>query len=768
MWAAIRSDLQEFALGIADETDQVIASTASKTSTPISGKARDAAVLNDDGEVIEGGYAATGAISSAQDEIARREEDIETYTTPLDESDEDVQAFLDTFQIDDKTQEIAELLKEHPETIQVHFESLVPTEISYALFWQRYFYRCGDDERIERQWQEERDARRQARADAISGGIASVTNLFGGALSAVSHSLEKADHSIDDDGVPMSPFIPSGGSTKNETAASGGGMNLFGNAGRPPFVMNTAVDEDEDGEEEEEEELGWDDDDDDDEEEEEEEEEESDDAEMDTTEEITFSGGRNNEAVDKLSEQLVQAISERDACKETIELQNKEITNLKEGQPVSDSDLAVEKLKMTLFEKDAELAALKASLEDTHEDDGSSNKNSKKDAAQLELLTKDVTRLTEVVTETEAKLASQTEAVNEAQEELVRLRDAASSGQQVLQSSLDSSMAEAASLRSALEGSSSKTDELEESQEQINSGLSKLTLLEAELKEAHDEVLAAKNVAVEIEHGMEALQLKLVQVQGELVEAKEDADDAQQAVAAAKEAAAVAITEADQAKEEAAQLKEAVAAANEAAAVAITEADEAKEEVAQLKEAVATANEAAAVAITEADQAKEEAAQLEQAVTAAKEAAIVAVAEADQAKQEAAQLKEAAAEATTEATQLKEAAGVAATQAAQAKEEAEQLKQEAAVAKEAAVAAVVVPTTTSTVIPEVSTSAGVDPTEVVAASPDDRSSPSSESTGVKVDPPTAASSSSPPAPAAGSAGDEEEDEWGDDWSEDDE
>lgn len=250
MWAAIRSDLQEFALGVADETDQVIATAGSNT-----GRGSATPILNDDGDVIEGGYTVTGAISSAQDEIARREEDIETYTIPLDESDEGVQAFLDAFQIDEKTQDIAELLEENPDTIQSHFETLVPTEISYALFWQRYFYRCGDEERIEWQWQEEREARRQARAAAISGGIASVTNLFGGALNAVSQSLEKADHSNDE--VPMSPFISSG-STKKET--SGGGINLFGSGGRPPFVMNTAVDED-DEEEEEEEELGWDDDD---------------------------------------------------------------------------------------------------------------------------------------------------------------------------------------------------------------------------------------------------------------------------------------------------------------------------------------------------------------------------------------------------------------------------------------------------------------------------------------------------------------------------
>jgi hypothetical protein len=133
--------------------------------------------------------------------------------------------------------------------------------------------------------------------------------------------------------------------------------------------------------EEEEEELGWDDD-------EGGEEEEKDRSNvMDVSEEDGVQMEETAQRdIDRLSEQLVQALSERDALKETIAIQNKEIANLKEGKAPETGATAkdFERLKLSLFEKDAELAALKASLDDTHEDD--KDDNSKKDAAKIAAL----------------------------------------------------------------------------------------------------------------------------------------------------------------------------------------------------------------------------------------------------------------------------------------------------------------------------------------------------------------------------------------------
>jgi hypothetical protein len=507
MWAAIRSDLSEFVSGVADETDQVIQQT----------------MVSDEGEVLGEGFEDTGVIHSPEDEVARLQNHVETYSEPLDEADEDVQEFLDKFDIEQKTLEITKLLEDHPDTIKGHFEALVPTEISYELFWQRYFYRC-DEDRISTEWQNQEEQNRQARANAIAGGIQSVTNLFGGAMAAVSKAV-----TIEDAGeTPVSPFANFGSSQPMEKSAApgAGGVNLFGSGGRPPFVMNTAVDEDD--EEEEEEELGWDDDDDD----EEEEEEES------VSEEIAFSGGNNQaiQAMDKLSEQLAQALSERDALKETIALQSKEIVNLKESKAPTDSTNELEKLKLSMFEKDAELAALKASLEDTDEDD--KQEHSKKDAVKIAALERDVERLTSVVSEKDAQLATCNANIEEVQADMVRTREAAASGHEVLQSSLDLTKAEADSLRQVLESMSQGNEELETAKQEVMMVQSKMMALDIELEETQKHLTDAKTQSADLEQEMDNLKDKLVEMeetQKDLTDAKKQSADLEQEMEKLKE-----------------------------------------------------------------------------------------------------------------------------------------------------------------------------------------------------------------------------------------
>mmetsp|Transcript_12157 Transcript_12157/g.18665 ORF Transcript_12157/g.18665 Transcript_12157/m.18665 type:complete len:526 (-) Transcript_12157:1270-2847(-) len=324
MWAAIRSDLSEFVSSVAEETDHVTK-----------------AVISDDGEVVSTRFEETGLVQSAEDELLRLMNIEETFSTPLSEGDEAVQKFVDNFDIESKTDEIAKTLEENPETVKIHFEGLVPTQISYELFWQRFFYRC-DADRIAKEWDKEAEAQRRTRAEAIKGGIDSVTNMFGGALNAVSQSLEKADQSKE--------FKI--GSVK---ALSDGGMKLFGNEGRPPFVMNTVVDEDD-----EEEELGWDDDDDEDGSYEEEEGEEN---ELKTSGKIT-SGEEEDNDRHNVNEELETVINERDSLQETVELQRKEIVKLRETTSDVNDAKQIESLKITLSEKESELLSLRAKLED--------------------------------------------------------------------------------------------------------------------------------------------------------------------------------------------------------------------------------------------------------------------------------------------------------------------------------------------------------------------------------------------------------------------
>lgn len=250
---------------------------------------------------------------------------LETFESPLISADDDeeykkdVADFLASFSIEERTEEIAKLLEENPETLKIVFEALVPTKVKYEDFWQRYFYRC-DEERINTEIEEEDLKAEASRASAFQS-ISAVGNLFTGAVKAVSSSLSEGE-----------------GNTQGQkkTVANSG---FFGASKRPPFVLNTAVDEDGD---EEEEELGWDDD---------------EGEEADGEGQIEF----NDVATENLRGQLRLAVEERDQLHQTIEMQKKEIASLK--KPGIDN-AEIGKLKTQLFEKESELAALRASALD--------------------------------------------------------------------------------------------------------------------------------------------------------------------------------------------------------------------------------------------------------------------------------------------------------------------------------------------------------------------------------------------------------------------
>lgn len=296
MWSALRRDLSEFVSTVTEDA---------------------AAALNNMDENFD--------LSEEEVEAVRRMKLEETYSTPLDDTDDDVKEFLESFNLEEKNDEISMYLEKH-EMLKEYLEELVPENVSYPEFWQRYFYRC-DPERIAAEW----------RNSSIEedGPMNAIGHLLGDAVKAVSKTLAE-----DDDGKALEGNVPS---------------SSFFKGARPPFVMNTAVS---DGDENEE--LGWGDEDDDDEDEENEEDEEEEDV-------VIFK----DEEKEKLMEELKQALEERDLLQQTVQMQKKELLEHRSKGEGSDD---IKKLQMQLFERESELAALKlGQLDisvDQHPDEG--------------------------------------------------------------------------------------------------------------------------------------------------------------------------------------------------------------------------------------------------------------------------------------------------------------------------------------------------------------------------------------------------------------
>eukprot|EP00549_Striatella_unipunctata_P004445 CAMPEP_0118706566 /NCGR_PEP_ID=MMETSP0800-20121206/20638_1 /TAXON_ID=210618 ORGANISM="Striatella unipunctata, Strain CCMP2910" /NCGR_SAMPLE_ID=MMETSP0800 /ASSEMBLY_ACC=CAM_ASM_000638 /LENGTH=514 /DNA_ID=CAMNT_0006609133 /DNA_START=153 /DNA_END=1697 /DNA_ORIENTATION=+ len=347
MWAALRSDLKEFVSSVAEETsgaldaiDNQLGASNSEDSRPFFSPQSAYQGRN---FFTSGLYDDALELPSLEEELERFRNLEDTYTLPLDEQDEDVKNFLATFVVKDKTEDIAVLLEAHPETIKRLFEELVPTTVAYNDFWTRYYYRC-DEERIQSEWEKEEKRASEATAEAIRGGMDSVKSVLGGAVKVVSN--------IASDSTNLT-----------------GNKGFFGAPGRPPFVMNTAVDEDEGDEDEEE--LGWDDDDDDD------EDNDKNISQRDTSHEIVFEHGNLDPVeVGALKEQLKKLQLERNSFKAQVESQAKEISSYKEASTAaaassgSSHSEELDQLKLTVFEKDSELAALKASLNENSQGEG--------------------------------------------------------------------------------------------------------------------------------------------------------------------------------------------------------------------------------------------------------------------------------------------------------------------------------------------------------------------------------------------------------------
>eukprot|EP00531_Pseudo-nitzschia_arenysensis_P006019 CAMPEP_0116147746 /NCGR_PEP_ID=MMETSP0329-20121206/17935_1 /TAXON_ID=697910 /ORGANISM="Pseudo-nitzschia arenysensis, Strain B593" /LENGTH=863 /DNA_ID=CAMNT_0003643727 /DNA_START=141 /DNA_END=2732 /DNA_ORIENTATION=+ len=359
--------------------------------------------------------------------------------------DTDIDTFLKDFDVATKTEEISELLKSDA-ALQTTF-SMLSDSVSYADFWTRYFYRIDNPERLPETYSYYYQKHLEAvpptpeqPARATMGGL---TSFLGGVVSKLTHESDTdgyADTSgIVDESMDQTTVDSSGedGAVAAARSALGFLSTVAGTGGRPPFVMNTAVsdddeeyedgdddddddelnqppEDDDDDDEDSEVELGWDDDDDedfdgldDDEDEDEDEDEDNNDIHSD---EIAFQEGDDrSETVDfkdaekeGLLEELEQARAERDALQKTVQMQAEELkmatvtSSPAPPAPTSTGDASTEALKLQLFEKDAELAALRSKLDDKHDDDDDDDDNVDKDEhdttnelkAQLENLQK--------------------------------------------------------------------------------------------------------------------------------------------------------------------------------------------------------------------------------------------------------------------------------------------------------------------------------------------------------------------------------------------
>jgi len=286
MWTALRSDLSEFVSTVAEESTSALTAIDNKlTSEVTTSDEKKSVVIDNDGNVI---YTEEDDNDIDQNEgddwglnelILQLENDKNTYTT-LEYTDEEME-LLNNFknqQEDGEGNESfviplpkEEILKQKPNVADIYNE-LVPTNITADQFWERYYIRCF----IPAQQQEEDDT-------PANKMISSLFNFAKGAAQQLKEDVQNS---------------------------------------RPPFVLNSAVDE------EDEEELGWDSD------------EENEDEKPDSSLGLLLGSNskqqeeENNyqEQLDQITqnyeERITQLEEERDVLHQTIELQRNEITDL--------------------------------------------------------------------------------------------------------------------------------------------------------------------------------------------------------------------------------------------------------------------------------------------------------------------------------------------------------------------------------------------------------------------------------------------------------
>lgn len=403
---AKESNQEEFGTNPEEDTLKSVPSLSSPVEENVTGLHEEAKdnfqqeETTKDNEVVS-------AVKAAVTDDNQEEERNDQYSAVEggDDDDPDVIEFLNRFQIESKTNDIGEILAKNPDTIGLLFEDLVPVTVTYEQFWQRYYYRC-DPERIQLEWELERERVKKERKEFIDKGKNTVKNLFGGALKVIKGTAvnqvsndagqenesiyEKYQAELEQKRKALQEASSLGIHDQNQdnstkVKSTGGFGALFANV-RPPFVMNTAVDEEEDDinsqddvntsdldadteddadQEQEEEDFGWGSDED----EISVEDEETDDF-TEGTEEVVFSSNtlEETQTVQQLQLELVAALEKNKSLEKIVRDQQEQLRVKSEAENDSNIQSELEKLKLELFRKDSELAAVKASLEEIEDD----------------------------------------------------------------------------------------------------------------------------------------------------------------------------------------------------------------------------------------------------------------------------------------------------------------------------------------------------------------------------------------------------------------
>ena len=463
----------------------------------------------------------------------------------LNVEDESVIDFLQTFDIQSKTDEISAILSDQATSVGNHFENLVPVVVTYEQFWQRYYYRC-DPERIQQEWDEEDERVRQERKQLIDKGKKAVGNLFGGAFKAIKGVGSKDEDAGKEQGGSIfekyqaelgekqRALMEGPGPTESadQKPKSGGfGLGLLRGA-RPPFVMNTAVDEDDDSEaddneeeasaeeDEDDGEFGWGSDDDlsegDEEEEYDEDNEDDNDGTSEASEEIVFGSPSRASStqvdsveMSKLREELAKALELKDQLQQSVEMQSKQLQGVTGGgtSKIPSMDAETEQLKLMIFEKDAELAAVKASLEEAQEDSAETTKH----ASQLNAKSAEIDRLLSALTAKEEELEEIRENLSSV-EALQDEEDAKDNA--MLAEALETITALQSELETSKAYAAQQLEELQfEQEEQMHKVRQELTITEASREEEDaEDTTALVDAMKQVDH----YQFALASLQSEL------------------------------------------------------------------------------------------------------------------------------------------------------------------------------------------------------------------------------------------------------------
>ncbi|VEU41122.1 unnamed protein product [Pseudo-nitzschia multistriata] len=455
---------------VEEEDGDEVFSWKSPDENPTAEEMRDQLVLCED--VFKDSLVSESDESTSKEEEEEKEEDrsdsnetplLETVATATKPSNDDAaRSFLEEFDVASKTDEISALLEENV-ALKTTF-SMVATdqsEVTYSDFWTRYYFRIADPDRVaetygvyyrkeleafeQRREEAEAAARDAAANDNLARGISNVTNFFGGVVNRLTQ--EDDEGGADEAGVDESMDVDD--ESAPQTSGLGGFFNSVtgGGVGRPPFVLNTAVSDDEyddyqapeeEDDDDSEVELGWDDDD--------EDLESDDDDEQNTSATMQFKDGDDlSETVDfkdaekeGLLDQLEQARAERDALQKTVAMQTEELKKARTADIAAisppaavleggDKDEEVQKLSIQLFEKDSELAALRAKLED--------DKNEAKDQQQQQ---ETLEKLLQSIAEKDAELEALRRSTDERIEMLQNTVDQKTTEQERLRTEWDS------------------------------------------------------------------------------------------------------------------------------------------------------------------------------------------------------------------------------------------------------------------------------------------------------------------------------------------